>query len=112
VGKYGTQRAEINISLTAINLLWNLSDYIAKESVLSGRNNGNQQHNNDNVDPSINSSLYSLWFPLFSEMKRLSADERYEVRNCAIQTLFKTITTHGLILGKEAWEDCIWKVIL
>ena len=58
-------------------------------------------------DPSTASKL---WLNTFTELKALSTDARPEVRNCAIQTLFKTLSTHGYLLEIDTWPLCIAEV--
>ncbi len=52
----------------------------------------------------------NLWVPLFSQMKQLASDNRFEVRRGATETLFKTLTIHGSQLNSTIWAQCIWKV--
>ena len=44
-------------------------------------------------------------------MKDLSSDFRYETRNCAVQTLLKTLISHGALLSSDVWTACMHKVI-
>jgi ABC-type amino acid transport system permease subunit len=49
-----------------------------------------------------------LFFSVFSVLQKLGADDRPEVRNSAVRTLFQTLSTHGQKLSKTMWEDCLW----
>ncbi|GAB2287397.1 hypothetical protein Dimus_021775 [Dionaea muscipula] len=130
-GAYGSQKAELNISLTAIGLLWTTTDFIVK-GLIHGHEEGNvaipstsqqadgekwedekvslkkmhgQAHSLIEVDPD------KLVVSIFSFLQELGADERPEVRNSAVRTLFQTLGTHGQKLSQNIWEDCLWKYV-
>ena len=44
-------------------------------------------------------------------METLSPDPRAEVRNCALRTLFSTLTTHGDMLMDDAWHALVWQIL-
>lgn len=52
-----------------------------------------------------------LLFSVFSLLQNLGADERPEVRNSAVRTLFQILGSHGQKLSKSMWEDCLWNYI-
>ncbi|KAK8329065.1 hypothetical protein V6Z12_A11G294300 [Gossypium hirsutum] len=135
-GAYGAQKTELNISLTAIGLLWTTTDFIVKglshESaeeketeimeVISVSNkmdgqNGEEQTDNISVDmnshsPSANMvDRDKLIVSVFSLLQKLGADERPEVRNSAIRTLFQILGGHGQKLSESMWEDCLWNYV-
>ncbi|XP_028222735.1 protein MON2 homolog isoform X3 [Glycine soja] len=130
-GAYSAQKTELNISLTAVGLLWTMTDFIAK-GLLNGpfeekeagvgstvkqidskkmedqtriSNNVRDQASVDGVD------FEKLLFSVFSLLQNLGADERPEVRNSAVRTLFQTLGTHGQKLSKSMWEDCLWNYV-
>ncbi|KAH7661512.1 Protein Mon2-like protein [Dioscorea alata] len=137
-GAYGSQKTDINISLTAIGLLWTATDFIAKglgqktakgssketetgvsdifKHALPGSNLGDTAEDEHSTHTNgIHGVLYStyfdsnkLLFSVFSFLQKLGADERPEVRNSAIRTLFQTLGSHGQKLSKSMWEDCLW----
>eukprot|EP01114_Cavostelium_apophysatum_P016981 TRINITY_DN4944_c0_g1_i2.p1 TRINITY_DN4944_c0_g1~~TRINITY_DN4944_c0_g1_i2.p1 ORF type:complete len:1482 (+),score=384.90 TRINITY_DN4944_c0_g1_i2:202-4647(+) len=154
VGCYGVQTADLNISLTAINLLWNLSDFVAREnssefahkgsptsSLLSPRGLPPKGKVDALVDELIRQAIATavekqlngvtsptlprpgfnqeqksyafdtLWFSVFTQMKQLGTDGRAEVRNGVIQTLCKSLTTHGELLSTQIWNSCLWKIV-
>uniref|UniRef100_A0A804NCQ8 Mon2 C-terminal domain-containing protein n=1 Tax=Zea mays TaxID=4577 RepID=A0A804NCQ8_MAIZE len=49
-----------------------------------------------------------LFFSVFSVLQKLGSDDRPEVRNSAVRTLFQTLSIHGQKLSKSMWEDCLW----
>lgn len=102
-GCYALQTADLNIALTSINLLMTVADHLT--TLPSTRVEIDATLSNSSEKRSL-----SLWVAVLAEMKQLGGDARSEVRNCAAQTLFKTITTHGLLLDKDSWSIIIFKV--
>lgn len=135
-GAYSTQKTELNISLTAIGLLWTTTDFIAK-GLLHGPAEGKETgfHDEHSVINQMNGDLGEtlssespdkvneraatlniidcdkLLFCVFSLLQTLGADDRPEVRNAAVRTLFQTLGSHGQKLSKSMWEDCLWNYV-
>lgn len=126
-GAYGAQKTDINISLTAVGLLWTATDFVVKGLISKSVEKAN--HMNEEVQsgaPMEEAKIHSsektvkqiplkqivdynkLFFSVFSVLQKLGADDRPEVRNSAIRTLFQTLSTHGQKLSKSMWEDCLW----
>jgi hypothetical protein len=110
VAKFASQEQDLNISLTAIVLLWNISDYMFQ--------------NTDNLNEEINKklkikeedvnvdSVEHIWMVLYSRLGQLCVDPRPAVRKSAGQTLFCTISSHGSVLGVDShWKDLVWSVL-
>lgn len=94
LGHFGRQ-ADTNIALTAAaSLLWSVSD-----AIQSKRRNADEEK-----------EYSTLWMFLLLEMLGLCTDARSEVRDGAIQTLFRTMQLYGSTLSLETWDECIWKV--
>ncbi|KDR71626.1 hypothetical protein GALMADRAFT_254004 [Galerina marginata CBS 339.88] len=94
LGQFGHQ-ADTNIALTAAaSLLWSVSDAI--------------QSKRKNMDEEPEYS--ELWMFLLLEVLGLCTDSRAEVRDGAIQTLFRTMQLYGATLSPDTWDQCIWKV--
>lgn len=135
-GAYSAQKTELNISLTAIGLLWTATDFIAKGLIhgpveeketgisdldsfpkkMDGEKAEEQALDiSDNLNdqtPLINIvDSDKLLFSVFSLLQKLGADERPEVRNSAVRTLFQTLGSHGQKLSKSMWEDCLWNYV-
>ncbi|XP_054804330.1 uncharacterized protein LOC129307410 isoform X2 [Prosopis cineraria] len=141
-GTYSAQKTELNISLTAIGLLWTMTDFIAKGllnksleeketgvgSIVKLIDSEKMEKQTLGVSKDIKDSgvskdikdhatyLYDvdcekLLFSVFSLLQNLGADERPEVRNSAVRTLFQTLGTHGQKLTKGMWENCLWNYI-
>ncbi|KAL8528032.1 hypothetical protein ACS0TY_005737 [Phlomoides rotata] len=126
-GAYSTQKTELNISLTAIGLLWTATDFIVKGLVRPNREEFETDPRNyvKKEEPAPNSHKEvtnvtdilntverdELLFSVFSLLHKLGADERPEVRNSAIRMLFQTLGSHGQKLSKKMWEDCLWNYV-
>ncbi|KAI9098922.1 hypothetical protein K1719_024689 [Acacia pycnantha] len=132
-GTYSAQKTELNISLTAIGLLWTMTDFIAKGllnksleekdtgagSIVKQIDSEKMEEQTLGVSKDIRDHatyLYDvdcekLLFSVFSLLQNLGADERPEVRNSAVRTLFQTLGTHGQKLTKGMWENCLWNYI-
>ncbi|KAH6905130.1 hypothetical protein BKA70DRAFT_1293490 [Coprinopsis sp. MPI-PUGE-AT-0042] len=94
LGQFGRQ-SDTNIALTAAaSLLWSVSDSI--------------QMRRKNVDEEPEYS--ELWLFLLLEISGLCTDSRPEVRDGAIQTLFRAMQLYGSTLSIETWDQCIWKI--
>ncbi|XP_017854970.1 protein MON2 homolog isoform X2 [Drosophila busckii] len=110
--KFGSQTQELNISLTAIGLMWNISDFF-----------------NQNQDKLMTTQLEDiailpdfpgtvklpqfdkLWMCLYAKLGELCVDLRPAVRKSAGQTLFSTIAAHGSLLNPPTWQALVWQVL-
>lgn len=132
-GAYSAQKTELNISLTAVGLLWTATDFIAKGLIyglgeeketdahsvpkpIEGEKAEEQAHGIANDMNDQASSVYTvdcdkLLFSVFSLLQKLGADDRPEVRNSAVRTLFQTLGSYGQKLSKTMWEDCLWNYV-
>ncbi|XP_048864453.1 protein MON2 homolog isoform X2 [Brienomyrus brachyistius] len=120
-GSFGLQNQELNISLTSIGLLWNISDYffqraeaieqeLDREEVLlekQAQERGVSLHRPFHPAPPFD----CLWLCLYSKLGELCVDPRPAVRKSAGQTLFSTITAHGTLLQTFTWHTVVWKVL-
>ncbi|KAI9495186.1 hypothetical protein BDB00DRAFT_256465 [Zychaea mexicana] len=128
LGAFGMQSEDVNISLTAIGLLWNLSDFIQTKRLGPAKKtaeDGIGGHNVDdtpiekhwlNIDQPLsteseNTTLSILWMLLLLQLSHVCTDGRPEVRNGANQTLFRTIMMNGSVLNQHLWSACIWEVL-
>lgn len=95
LGQFGRQ-ADTNIALNAAeSLLWSISD-----SIQAKRKDADQEE-----------EFSELWMFLLLELLGLCTDPRSQVREGAIQTLFRTLQLYGATLSLETWDKCVWKVI-
>ncbi|KAK9766990.1 Endocytosis and vacuole integrity protein, variant 2 [Basidiobolus ranarum] len=121
------QTEDLNISLTAVRLLWNVSDFLQTKRIDLERSEENEESSTPAKELSEDMTLYSfedeinedltsqslsaLWALLLHNLSKICTDLRPEVRNGAIQTLFRTIGINGGLLKPMNWKLCIWKVI-
>ncbi|KJE91042.1 hypothetical protein CAOG_02242 [Capsaspora owczarzaki ATCC 30864] len=117
VGRFGLQLADMNISLTAVGLLWSIADYLQIQRASIEAQLGasavvaaSSQDQSAGLQSGI-TSLDALWMALFGRLADICIDPRPEVRKSASQTLFSTISTHGALLGRSTWHACLWDVI-
>ncbi|XP_045456557.1 protein MON2 homolog [Melitaea cinxia] len=100
---FARQTKELNISLTAVGLMWNISDYL--------------YHNRDKLSVALASEaaaapdalpdlppLDRLWMCLYVRLSELCTEPRAPVRRAASQTLFSCIGAHGTLLSAPAWR--------
>ncbi|XP_061085397.1 protein MON2 homolog isoform X2 [Conger conger] len=120
-GSFGLQNQELNISLTSIGLLWNISDYFyqrgdtieqelnREEAALEkqAREKGVALHRPFHPAPPFD----CLWLCLYAKLGELCVDVRPAVRKSAGQTLFSTISAHGTLLQPATWHTVVWKVL-
>lgn len=124
-GAYSAQKTELNISLTAVGLLWTTTDFISNEIIHDDAMDKETEiiqmvsvpKQMDDKTRKEQASLMNivdrdkLLFSVFSLLQKLGTDERPEVRNSAIRTLFQTLGSHGQKLSKSMWEDCLWNYV-
>jgi hypothetical protein len=86
LGHFGRQREDVNITLSAIGFMWNVSDAVQADSK-------------------------DLWLELLLQLLDLGRDPRVEVTSTAMQTLYKCIELYGGTLSTDLWEEVWWKVV-
>lgn len=132
--KFALQQVDINISLTAVGLLWTVADHLFHSKVAVAAA-GHKACNKMSPLPSdvvtkipnvavpriLSPFLKSfqsptpelanrLWLLLFASLSDLCADPRAAVRKSASQTLFSTVTAHGTLLEDRSWGVVLWMV--
>lgn len=120
-GSFGLQNQELNISLTSIGLLWNISDYFFQRSeTIEKELNWDeelQQKQAEEKGVTLNRPFHPappfdcLWLCLYAKLGELCVDPRPAVRKSAGQTLFSTVGAHGTLLQHATWHTVIWKVL-
>ncbi|XP_056596097.1 protein MON2 homolog isoform X2 [Triplophysa dalaica] len=120
-GSFGLQNQELNISLTSIGLLWNISDYFfqrgeaiteeleKEEAVLVKQAQDKGEPLNRPFHPAP--PFDCLWLCLYAKLGELCVDPRPAVRKSAGQTMFSTIAAHGTLLQPSTWNIVVWKVL-
>ncbi|XP_028305076.1 protein MON2 homolog isoform X2 [Gouania willdenowi] len=120
-GSFGLQNQELNISLTSIGLLWNISDYFFQrgEAITQEleREEELMQKQAREQGETLNRPFHPappfdcLWLCLYAKLGELCVDPRPAVRKSAGQTLFSTIAAHGTLLQQPTWHIVVWKVL-
>uniref|UniRef100_A0A8C7ZLI8 Protein MON2 homolog n=1 Tax=Oryzias sinensis TaxID=183150 RepID=A0A8C7ZLI8_9TELE len=120
-GSFGLQNQELNISLTSIGLLWNISDYFFQrgEAITQEleREEEVQQKQAQEKGETLNRPFHPappfdcLWLCLYAKLGELCVDSRPAVRKSGGQTLFSTIAAHGTLLQQPTWHIVVWKVL-
>lgn len=118
--KFASQIQDLNVSLTAIGLLWNVADYLHQNE--QKIHNLDIEFNDQESAPNLafiyeyvnqtDLSIYeSIWMALFSKLSDICIDPRPAIRKSACQTLFATLTTHGDILAVRTWQSILWQIL-
>ncbi|XP_056273167.1 protein MON2 homolog isoform X2 [Pseudoliparis swirei] len=120
-GSFGLQNQELNISLTSIGLLWNISDYFFQrgEAIIQEleREEEALQKRAQEKGETLNRPFHPappfdcLWLCLYAKLGEMCVDPRPAVRKSAGQTLFSTIAAHGTLLQQPTWHIVVWKVL-
>lgn len=92
---FAGQHFDMNIALSSIGSIWNLMD--AFQSGLIDISSSDQDR---------------LWLRSLNGMLRLTASRRSEVRASAVQTMFRSLETHGAHLSNETWDAVTTGVLL
>jgi hypothetical protein len=98
LGYFGRQKEDVNITLSAIGLMWNVSDAVQGQ----GQAQGDSKSGFDSKE---------IWLELLLQLLELGRDSRSEVRSTAMQTLFRCIELYGNSLSTSMWENIWWKVV-
>ncbi|KAG5438487.1 hypothetical protein PCANB_002591 [Pneumocystis canis] len=112
--KFCLQKDDLNISLTAIGLFWNISDNLwLKKSFEDSIETFLHTHELGFL-ASLNNDISvqdSLWIILLFRLTEVILDDRPEVRNGVIQTIFRNFDAHGKNIKKSLWTHCFQIII-
>lgn len=112
VAKFGSQTQDLNISLTAVGLMWNISDYLYQNQNKLGQAIGDEPFVFPEFPGTLNMPNFDkLWMCLYARLGELCVDPRPAVRKSAGQTLFSTISAHGSLLKQSTWQAVLWQVL-
>ncbi|RDW66292.1 hypothetical protein BP6252_09927 [Coleophoma cylindrospora] len=115
--KFCTQDDDLNISLTTVTFFWVLSDFISGRTdsfslspdlIEDSSEEGLMEKARSN-DRAISDA--ALWMLLLLRLTAVTADDRLELRNSAIQTLLRIFDAYGDQLSPEAWSMCLNSVM-
>lgn len=112
VSKFGSQTQDLNISLTAVGLMWNISDYFFQNQNKLGQAISDEESVFPEFPGTLNMPNFDkLWMCLYARLGELCVDPRPAVRKSAGQTLFSTISAHGSLLKQSTWQAVLWQVL-
>ena len=95
LSEFGKQSEDVNVALTAGGLLWNVSDHLQVK----------RKEGDNEVAHS------ELWMFMLHQLLSLCKDSRQEVRDGAINILFRSVSMYGTSLSKTTWEAVMWDVL-
>jgi hypothetical protein len=91
---FSTQPYDLNIALSSIGLLWNVIDAIQSDLIVSDMQ-----------------AQENLWLQSLNCLLRLTRGHCPELRTSAIQTMFRSLDTHGTRINASSWNS-IMELIL
>ena len=113
--KFASQCHELNVSLTAIGLIWNIADFFHqnRDKIKEDLKDLKLDFSSLKIDKEkVNLKPFDcLYMCLFSRLGDLCTDERPAIRKSASQTLFHTLGTHANILEESIWSSILWEVL-
>ncbi|EEY23953.1 conserved hypothetical protein [Verticillium alfalfae VaMs.102] len=115
--KFSSQSDDLNIALTTVTFFWVLSDHLSGKnkpmSITTSLMDGAEVSDLAALagNPKHKSSNAALWMLLLLRLTTVTADDRLELRNSAIQTLLRIFDAYGDNLNPEAWFTCVKFVI-
>lgn len=95
VSAFSAQNVDVNISLTSIEMLWKVTDYM----MMSSRKVGDEKATSVVMDV------------MLSRLALLSVDSRPEIRNCATNTLFSAVLSNANFLASSQWRHIFDDVV-
>ncbi|KTW25778.1 hypothetical protein T552_03391 [Pneumocystis carinii B80] len=112
--KFCLQKDDLNISLTAIGLFWNISDNLRLKKSFQESIKTFDSDNELNLLCSLEDDISVqdlLWIILLFRLIEVILDDRSEVRNGAIQTIFRNFEIHGENIKSNLWK-CCFRIII
>ncbi|KAL2759336.1 hypothetical protein ACRALDRAFT_1039496 [Sodiomyces alcalophilus JCM 7366] len=115
--KFCSQDDDLNMALTTVTFFWVLSDFLSGKNT-SMRITSQMMGGSDAValakmasKGDDEASNAALWMLLLLRLTAVTADDRLELRNSAVQTLLRIFDAYGDNLDAEAWHTCVKHVI-
>ncbi|KAL1881341.1 Endocytosis and vacuole integrity protein [Diaporthe australafricana] len=115
--KFCSQDDDLNVALTTVTFFWAISDFLSEKSNSMSISEDMVGGGKDEAlialasHPEKDGSSAALWMLLLLRLTAVTADQRLELRNSAIQTLLRIIHAYGSTLGPQAWSICTKYVI-
>jgi hypothetical protein len=106
---FGSQRIDINTSLTAVEMIWKVADAALKAGLAKA--SSFQATTTDLSGGPVENSNNFVMDIMLNLLFDLSMDERPELRHCAINTLFSAMSANSLMLKVEQWQKIFETII-
>ncbi|CAK9005488.1 Protein MON2 homolog [Durusdinium trenchii] len=114
IAAFGKQEPHVNISLTAVTMLWTMCDQVQKECPdldEEARSTSPMLTNLSEEDARRVRQCNALLVHLVEQLSELSLDKRPEVRNCAVRTLCSVVVACAPKLLLESWRTCTLGIV-
>lgn len=106
------QERDLNISFSAISFFWSVSDHI--RSLLGDKYSVDLRGPITNQDKLLEEAesgiepynMHGLWIVSLLRLAAIAGNPRSEVRNGAVQILFRVFEAHGSKLTPNVWKTC------
>lgn len=115
--KFCSQDDDLNVALTTVTFFWAISDFLSEKSNLMSITEDMVGGASDETlislasHPDKEGASAALWMLLLLRLTAVTADQRLELRNSAIQTLLRIVHAYGSNLGPQAWSLTVKYVI-
>lgn len=115
--KFCSQDSDLNVALTTVTFFWAISDFLSEKSnsmsitedMIGGAKDATLTELASHPDREGSSA--ALWMLLLLRLTAVTADQRLELRNSAIQTLLRIVHAYGSTLGPQPWSITVKYVI-
>lgn len=108
LASFGSQVIDVNISLTAVELLWKVTDHALSSHPSTDQSSSIPTTGRDEATfftgEAATVSKVDLLNLTMTHLQSLSKDQRPEIRNCAMRTLFAAIVANSSLLSVESWR--------
>ncbi|OIW00805.1 hypothetical protein TanjilG_18607 [Lupinus angustifolius] len=111
---FTNSRFNKEISLNAVAFLQFCATKLAQGDLGSSSRNKDKEVSEgkqDNGEGTDKDDHLYFWFPLLAGLSELSFDPRPEIRNNALEVLFKTLRNHGHLFSLPLWERVFESVL-
>ncbi|KAF2761974.1 endosomal peripheral membrane protein-like protein [Pseudovirgaria hyperparasitica] len=115
--KFTSQDQDLNMSLTTITFLWNVSDNLNHKTQKIDLEDMSSTRTNELElaqlisERARDGSVSALWLLVLVQLSAVSIDQRIEVRNGAIQTILRIFENTGDELLPNGWRLCLHAVL-
>ncbi|KAB8527818.1 hypothetical protein FH972_025469 [Carpinus fangiana] len=96
--RFCAQQVDLNLSLTAITICWNVTDHVQSIALRKG----GSAHTAQALD---------LWLETQRRLLPITTDSRADVRNGVVHTLFRVLDSAGDHIGPPTWATCMRDIL-